>query len=49
MMGWYSGLSPKAARANGVAPTFETDTFYEISFKLVGTYLLGVCGAFKAV
>lgn len=35
--------------ANGVAPTFETNTFYEISFKLVGTYLLGVCGAFKAV
>lgn len=35
--------------ANGVAPTFEPNTFYEITFKLVGTCLLGVCGAFKAV
>lgn len=35
--------------ANGVAPTFEANTFYEISFKLVGTYLLGVCGVFKTV
>ena len=35
--------------ANGVTPTFETNAFYEITFKLVGTCLLGVCGAFKAV
>jgi hypothetical protein len=35
--------------ANGVAPTFEPNTFYEITFKLVGTCLLGVCGAFKTV
>lgn len=35
--------------ANGIAPSFEENTFYEISIKLVGTYLLGVCGAFKTV
>lgn len=33
--------------ANGVAPAFEENTFYELTFKLVGTYLLGVYGAFK--
>lgn len=35
--------------ANGVAPTFEPNTAYEITFKLVGTNLFGVCGAFKTV
>ena len=35
--------------ANGVAPTFEANTAYEITFKLVGTNLFGVCGAFKTV
>lgn len=34
--------------ANGVAPTFEANTYYEISFRLLGTYFLGVCGIFKA-
>ena len=35
--------------ANGVAPTFEANTAYEITFKLVGTNLFGVCGAFKTI
>jgi hypothetical protein len=35
--------------ANGVAPTFEPNTAYEVTFKLVGTNLFGVCGAFKTV
>lgn len=35
--------------ANGVAPTFEPNTAYEITFKLVGTNLFGVCGAFRTV
>ena len=35
--------------ANGVAPTFEANTAYEITFKLVGTILFGVCGTFKTV
>lgn len=35
--------------ANGIAPTFEANTAYEITFKLVGTILFGVCGAFKTI
>ena len=35
--------------ANGVAPTFEAETIYEVTFKLLGNNFLGVCGAFKTV
>lgn len=33
--------------ANGIAPSFEVNSHYEITFKYLNGYLLGVCGMFK--
>lgn len=33
--------------ANGIAPSFDVNSHYEITFKYLNGYLLGVCGMFK--
>jgi hypothetical protein len=33
--------------ANGIAPSFDVNSYYEITFKYLNGYLLGVCGMFK--
>ena len=43
----FSSTNYRIIWANGVAPTFESGVIYEITFKLLGTSLLAVCGAFK--